>query len=561
MNVSSDEISNNVTLVVEIGVGFIIAVIVYGISRKSVSEIEKKVDSVFGIVKERDDYRKKQASSAKDLLLNSFNKMKIDVIQVLHDAEAYEKLEDPSKKEYYKNQIILGCKQIKTHAEKSLDDPIIISPEFFDMVTMNKFKTLSILCKNEPDFNDEGDVNVYFCQTIKKMIQSWIDEFSQKIEKKTLVTTPEPIKLESNIDVVSISTSSDRTVYPLDSTMHMRANIGAVIQGEKITFEVFNSKRKLLLSQKIDPETYDHPGLKGTNIFEVSFKMEGDEWKVGEEYIVRATHSSSYSEDSFLVDQRIPIVQSDKSVYMINSDMILTVIDPDADKDNQVPEYVGDREDSKLIIESPYGKIDGYKLRETGDSTGIFQGIIGILGIRKDGSVIKQKIDGKIIDKIQGTGIDDGFIGGPPGQEITITYKNNTSTAKLSVFVSNFGVAIEMDQKVYRPDDKVYLTVVAPDFNFDSESIDEIGQKPEGIIRIRTGKDELLNYKLVETGPDTGIFTGELQLTKSQEKSSKSQTKFSPNDGHIACNNDDFIEVIFNVFGDEEIVGRAMIKS
>ena len=34
-------------------------------------------------------------------------------------------------------------------------------------------------------------------------------------------------------------------------------------------------------------------------------------------------------------------------------DMILTVIDPDADKDNQKPEYVGDREDSKLIIESP----------------------------------------------------------------------------------------------------------------------------------------------------------------------------------------------------------------
>jgi len=266
--------------------------------------------------------------------------------------------------------------------------------------------------------------------------------------------------------------------------------------------------------------------------------------------------------DDALIDQRMPVVQTDKSVYTINSDMILTVIDPDADKDNQVAEYVGDREDSKLIIESPYGKIDGYKLIETGDSTGIFQGILGILGIQKDGSIIERIVDGKIIDKIQGTGIKDGFIGGPLGQEIKITYKNYTGTTELSVFISNFGATIEMDQKVYKSDDKVCLTVVAPDFNFDSESKDEIGQKPESIIRIRTSKDELSNYKLVETGPDSGIFMGELHLTESQEKSSnKFQTKFGPNDAHIVCNKDDFIEVILNYFGYEEIVGRALIKS
>ena len=241
--------------------------------------------------------------------------------------------------------------------------------------------------------------------------------------------------------------------------------------------------------------------------------------------------------------------------------VILTVIAPDLDKDSIKAELIGNSPEHSLTISSSYGSIKNYKLRETGDSTGIFQGIIGILGIRKNGIVIPQNFDGKVIDKIQGTGIEDGFIGGEPGDKITISYKNSTNVVSLSVFISNFGAVVEMDQKIYKTTDKVYLTVVAPDFNFDSEKVDEIGQKPQSIIHIRTGTDRLDSYKLVETGLDTGIFTGELQLIPISEKSSENSKPRGPTDGMIGCNNNDFVEITFIPFEGEQIVGRAIIRS
>lgn len=559
VNFDVEEISNNVTLVVEIGVGVVIAVTVYGISRRSETQIENKVNELFDIIRKRESFKKKQERDIDVFLLNVFREIQTSIEVIYGNSDLYENSSDLIQKEFYKKKIITECHKIKHHAEENLDNSSIISPEFFDIATIRKFKDLSALCKNEPVFSQKGDdVKIDFCNTIENIINPLTDDFHQKITKKSEMISR--VKLESKTDILSITVSSDRTVYPLDSNMHIQANLPSIIHGEKILFEFFNSDRNLILSREIDLEKYGQLKMDGPCMVECSFKMQGSEWRIDEEYIVRATYASSYSEDSFFIDQRMPALQSDKSVYMINSDIIITIIDPDADKDNDVAEFAGDREDSKLTIETPYGKIDGYRLTETGKSTGIFQGIIGVLGIRKDGSVIEHNVDGKIINKIQGTRLDDGFIGGPPGQEIIASYKNNTGTVYLTMFISNFGAAVEMDQKTYSQGDKVYLTIVAPDFNFDSDSIDEIGAKSESSITIRTSKDEILNYRLIETGPDTGIFTGELLLVKS-EKNKQINHGFGPNDGQIVCDNDDVIEVTFSLFGFEDIIGKATIKS
>lgn len=64
LNYYSQEFSNNVTIVVEIGVGFAIAVIVYGISRKNEYEIERKLSGVFNIVKENERIQKEKNSKS-----------------------------------------------------------------------------------------------------------------------------------------------------------------------------------------------------------------------------------------------------------------------------------------------------------------------------------------------------------------------------------------------------------------------------------------------------------------------------------------------------------------
>jgi len=75
------------------------------------------------------------------------------------------------------------------------------------------------------------------------------------------------------------------------------------------------------------------------------------------------------------------------------------------------------------------------------------------------------------------------------------------------------GSNVVLDQKIYTWTDKVYITIVAPSHNFDNNSVDEIGNLNTSKITISTSNHLLNKYKLVETGKDTGIFTGEIILT------------------------------------------------
>ena len=77
----------------------------------------------------------------------------------------------------------------------------------------------------------------------------------------------------------------------------------------------------------------------------------------------------------------------------------------------------------------------------------------------------------------------------------------------------DFEATVEHDQKVYTWTDKVYITIVAPDHNADGNRVDEIGNSSDYPIRVSTEGFDIDNYKLVETGTDTGIFTGEVILT------------------------------------------------
>ncbi|WP_316504853.1 hypothetical protein [Nitrosopumilus sp.] len=72
---------------------------------------------------------------------------------------------------------------------------------------------------------------------------------------------------------------------------------------------------------------------------------------------------------------------------------------------------------------------------------------------------------------------------------------------------------IYTDREVYTWTDKVHITVVAPSWNANRNGIDSIGTQERHFIRIYTGEHSLEPYKLTETEPSSGIFTGEVTLT------------------------------------------------
>ena len=192
--------------------------------------------------------------------------------------------------------------------------------------------------------------------------------------------------------------------------------------------------------------------------------------------------------------------------------MILTLIEPDFDLNNDDTEsYTLDLiewdSDAATTSMGPNG-ITGAAaafdpepslLRETGDSTGIFQVVIEI----------PDTLDGELLDR--GEKIDLEYTDwGPAGADYV---GQEDEDIGLTVYTSNFGATIELDQKVYTWTDKVYITIVAPDHNFDSGLVDEIGNTTSDPIKVSTRGSDLTTYKLVESGPDTGIFIGEVTLT------------------------------------------------
>jgi len=240
---------------------------------------------------------------------------------------------------------------------------------------------------------------------------------------------------KSKKEAVVISVSSDRTVYPLNSKVYLRVKLNAILVQQFIFVEVYGPNRRFLFSEMIDPETYDDLELKREGIFQVSLSMKGLHWKVGKKYTVKARHGLAEAKTTFTIDERKPVIQTDQSVYSWSDDVVITVIDPDADKDVFKAEFIGAQPNSRLTISSSKGKIRKYLLQETGESTGIFQGVLGFIGVTDDGKIVPKRYGKKLIKKTQGVGIEDGFIEVLERDELKISYITRAGKTTLSAFV------------------------------------------------------------------------------------------------------------------------------
>ena len=266
--------------------------------------------------------------------------------------------------------------------------------------------------------------------------------------------------------------------------------------------------------------------------------------------------------DSATFDLRNAVLQSDKSTYVIGQDALLTLIEPDLNLDSASQETVPltsiewDSDADTVDLTAPeFGAVPA-NLRETDVNTGIFQVVI----------TIPEDINDNSLER---------------GEDITLTYEDKGPSGadsvgdderdvELSIETSNFGATLELDQNIYTWTDKVFITVVATDYNFDSNVIDEIGNEGDGEITIRIRNNDIETYNLAETGPDTGVFTGEVVLIGTTYEAgdnidltvSKEQTTGSgPTDGTIEADNGDGLSVSFEYSDSESpLVASALIR-
>ena len=276
--------------------------------------------------------------------------------------------------------------------------------------------------------------------------------------------------------------------------------------------------------------------------------------------------------DSATFDLRNAVLRTDASAYIIGADMILTLIEPDFDLDSDETEsYPLDLiewdSDADILAMGQSANFDPEPsaLRETGDSTGIFQVVIEIPEKLPDA-------DGEALER--GEQIDLEYIDyGPAGADYV---GNDDEDIELTIFTSSFGATISLDKKVYSWTDKVFITITAPDHNFDSDLIDEIGDTRDDPVKISTRENSIDYYRLVETGTDTGVFTGEVILTGFEhnadgesgfdaptQPTTSGETRNNPagpTDGYLEAEDVDGITVSFEVSEDDTVIGSAIIR-
>ena len=91
------------------------------------------------------------------------------------------------------------------------------------------------------------------------------------------------------------------------------------------------------------------------------------------------------------------------------------------------------------------------------------------------------------------------------------------------------------------PTSEVHILINAPDFNSSPYLIDTIGDDLQYKLTVST-REASIPYRLVETGPDTGIFAGYVILSST---TSTCSPVCGPTDGYLAASGDDAITVSF----------------
>ena len=72
---------------------------------------------------------------------------------------------------------------------------------------------------------------------------------------------------------------------------------------------------------------------------------------------------------------------------------------------------------------------------------------------------------------------------------------------------------IFFNKPIYSWTEKIEITIIAPSWNTGMNLIDSIGGDPNYSVNVYTNNYQLKEYKLYETNPSSGIFTGEIILT------------------------------------------------
>jgi hypothetical protein len=249
----------------------------------------------------------------------------------------------------------------------------------------------------------------------------------------------------------------------------------------------------------------------------------GDVFQV--EYVDTADDAgvTSTSYDSSTFDLRTGSLSVDKDVYVLGSDVVITLTDADLNLASgtiesyalSLIEWDSDADSSELMNDTDNFTANPSKLQETGEDTGVFQSVVTLpsASLYPSGDTSSTAVNIDYGEAVTLTYVDVGLSG-------ESTTEADTLDVEAYFSISNFGALVELDKAVYNWTDSVYITITTPDHNVNSASEETIGTTALPIqVTTRSGKlcastdTNGATYRAAESGPDTGVFTAEVALT------------------------------------------------
>ena len=162
--------------------------------------------------------------------------------------------------------------------------------------------------------------------------------------------------------------------------------------------------------------------------------------------------------------------------------LVIEVKDWDQNKDPESADKVS------VYLRKWDGSIETIELDETGDSTGVFKAEYDLTNLGTPDTII--------------------------GKTIQIIYRDETdatggiSTLIVPVTIISWDAKISTDKNAYNVGEKIKVSVTDPDANTDPSTVDYIQ------VRVRSTSDPIgATVTLKETGPDTGVFEGEVLIS------------------------------------------------
>ena len=252
-----------------------------------------------------------------------------------------------------------------------------------------------------------------------------------------------------------------------------------------------------------------------------------------------------------------------ESSYPTTGTGVVRITDPDMNLDSKAV----DNFDVDVWSDSDLAGID-LTVTETDSDTGIFEGTI-FFSTNDESSGHRLRVaEGETISvKYEYSAL--------PDLHTSTDDLDMISTASIQGIYNpdNADKRITLDKTNYTWTDRVYITIDAPEHNLNSNKIEEIGNSEQYPVKVATRHFDLDNYRLVETGIDTGIFAGEVTLTGfSHDADGNANTGIDGNDvvdifpsgdgpidGLLPADNEDGITVSFEHAEDETAISSASI--